>query len=348
MKELLSLLGNANQLDIEKTDYYAGIIGESPSQGARSPVLWNAVFKGIGFSCCMHPMDVEEHKLKEVMVALRNDECFIGGAVAVPYKQALLSLLDQVEEEAEVIGAANCIYRNGEKLVGANTDGAGALQSLQKYLIPDTLEGKIILIIGIGGAGHAVAAFTAKGIGSQGKIILANKTISTVEGLAEKLKRYCTVELSGLPVSTKILKEVDVLINCSSVGYEALRSDKLGLFTLHPYSPLGLIDESIRVASGNMARQHYMDKAKDNILQNIEGNLKAFQFLKQRTIIFDIIYQPTKTTLLHLAECHGMPVLNGLGMNLEQAVIAFQKATHNFNKDGLKDDKVRELMRNAE
>lgn len=347
MKELLSLLGNGNQLNFDKTDYYAGIIGESPSKGARSPVLWNAAFEGLGISCLMHPMDVEKHNLKEVITNLRNDNRFIGGAVAVPYKQAILPLLDQIEEEAELIGSINCIYRNGDKFIGTNTDGAGAMKSLQSILKTGTLHGKKILVLGIGGAGQAVATYAAKGVGFSGRVILVNRTAGNAKKLAEKLKNYCSVELSGFPVSNLILKEVDVLINCSSVGYEALCNDKFGLFTLHPYSPLGPIDESIRVASGDKERQRFIGKAEDSILQNIASNLKAFQFIKQRTIVFDIIYQPYKTTLLHLAECHGMLHLNGLKMNLEQAVIAFQKAANFLIVDGVTDEKVRKIMINV-
>ena len=73
-----------------------------------------------------------------------------------------------------------------------------------------------------------------------------------------------------------------------------------------------------------------------------------FKYLKQKTIVFDIIYQPLKTTLLHMAECHGMPILNGLGMNLEQAVIAFQKASKTWQMLLDLDEKVREIMRNVD
>ena len=51
-----SLVGN--QIKIDHLDQYAAIIGESPSKGARSPKLWNAVFKDCDLNCKMVPLDV--------------------------------------------------------------------------------------------------------------------------------------------------------------------------------------------------------------------------------------------------------------------------------------------------
>ena len=44
----------------------------------------------------MYPMDVRPDNLENVVNALRFDPNYIGGAIAVPFKQILLSLLDDV------------------------------------------------------------------------------------------------------------------------------------------------------------------------------------------------------------------------------------------------------------
>jgi shikimate dehydrogenase len=346
--KLISLLGNGMLLNLDETEFYSAIIGESPSKGARSPLLWNAAFSDLDVSCMMHPMDVHKEKLRDVIDVLRMDHHFIGGAVAVPYKQALLPLLDQIEEEARTIGAINCIYRDGDNLVGTNTDGAGALESLKMFMDVHSLEGRNILIVGIGGTGQAVATYMAKSAGLSGKVILANRTSISAEKLAEKLGRYCSVETSKFPVPAEILEQVDILINCTSVGSESIRTGKQGLFTLHPFSPLGGIDDSVYVEPGDRIRHRYLAKAKDCIIKNLEGTLMAINHLNPKTIVFDIIYQPLKTTLLHIAECHGMPILNGLGMNLEQAVIAFQKASKPIKICYVSDEKARESMLNVD
>ena len=95
MKEspIAPFLGNEKKPDFGQTDFYAGIIGESPSKGARSPVLWNAAFQGLGVSAMMHPMDVTVKDLANVVEAMRSDRRFIGSAVAVPHKQKVVEFL---------------------------------------------------------------------------------------------------------------------------------------------------------------------------------------------------------------------------------------------------------------
>ena len=119
-------------INFDITENYAAILGQSPSKGAKSPKLWNAAFSGLGFPCFMHPFDVLPKNLGVLINNLRKDKRFIGGSITAPYKTDIIKYIDYVEENAKAIGAVNCIYRdkNG-KLVGTNTDGAGALWSLQ-------------------------------------------------------------------------------------------------------------------------------------------------------------------------------------------------------------------------
>ena len=129
--EINELIENKiNNLDI--TENYAAILGQSPSKGAKSPKLWNAAFSGLNFSAFMYPFDVLPKNLCALIDSLRKDKKFIGGSIAAPYKTDVIKYIDYVEENVKAIGAVNCIYRdkNG-KLVGTNTDGAGALWSLQ-------------------------------------------------------------------------------------------------------------------------------------------------------------------------------------------------------------------------
>ncbi len=346
MKEspIASLLGNEKKPDFGQTDFYAGIIGESPSKGARSPSLWNAAFKGLGIPAMMHPMDVAAKDLANVVEALRSDDRFIGSAVAVPHKQGVMGFLDRIEQEAEAIGAVNCIYRDGNKLVGANTDGAGAVQSLSECRGGQSLKGSRVLVMGIGGAGSAVAAYAAAGVGAEGSVVLANRTPGAAQKLAERLAGYCSVRTSGMPVKAEELADKDIIINCTVVGYGSIISDDSGARTLEMYTPLGPVDEQVRVDPGEGVKRRYMQKGKKSILKNLEASLTSLQHAKEDAFLFDIIYQPAQTTLLRLGECHGMGVLNGLAMNLYQAVIGFKKAAEASRLWSGAINEVRDLM----
>tara|TARA_E500000318_G_scaffold35103_1_gene34345 strand:- start:11577 stop:12458 length:882 start_codon:yes stop_codon:yes gene_type:complete len=260
-----------------RTPSYAAILGLSPSKGARSPLLWNAAFKAAGLDAIMHPMDVRPENLASVVAGLKADARYLGGAVAVPHKQTIGSLLDRVEPEAEKIGAVNAIYRAGNQLVGANTDGAGALSQIEDLVGGAVaLKAKHVTLIGVGGAGIAVAAFLADRMAG---LRIANRTYSVAEEAARRLG----ADPVALPLAHEVLAKTDVLVNCTTVGYQ----------------------------------------------DGPEGSpvpVEALVHLPEGAAVYDIIYQPRETPLLKAAAAHGFATRDGLGMNLDQAVIAWSKA----------------------
>jgi len=324
MTHILSLIENGDSLEIDRRNYYAAILGESPSKGAKSPDLWNAAFKNLNVSAEMLPFDVTSKNLSSLVDTLRTDKRFVGGAISVPFKQAICPYIDKLEKEAEMIGAINCIYREGDSLVGTNTDGAGALYALHDCIGKEQIQGETILVLGIGGAGRAVATYVAGAVGKKGKVILVNKTLWVCKELSEKLSDICNIELSGLPVKDHHLAEASIIINCSSVGFETPQQDANGIFFLKPYTVLGPVDDKTRIHSGEELLPRYLQNTLSSVCENYKVSMKALSHVKN-ALIYDIIYQPRQTQLLHLAELWGLPTLNGLAMNLEQAVIAFGK-----------------------
>ncbi|MCG8571804.1 MAG: hypothetical protein MJB14_16835, partial [Spirochaetes bacterium] len=173
MESLTKLLNNGNALDLNSTKYYASILGESPSKGARSPKLWNRAFSKLNIDAIMHPMDVKSSNLENVVKELKKDQNFIGGAITMPYKIDIIPYLDKTEPLAEKTGAVNCIYRKKGQLIGTNTDGAGAIWSIEQHYLK-SLKNKTVLLLGTGGAGFAVATYIASAIGKLGNLLIAN------------------------------------------------------------------------------------------------------------------------------------------------------------------------------
>ena len=107
----------SNDLKIDNgISTYCAILGESPSKGARSPILWNECFKEMGISSFFYPFDVGLNDLDKVVDYLKNDIKFVGGAIAVPHKEAIIDYLDEIEGETALIGAVNLLYRKNGKL----------------------------------------------------------------------------------------------------------------------------------------------------------------------------------------------------------------------------------------
>ena len=80
-----------NNIGEPNLDFYTVIIGTKPSQGARSPKLWNKVYKYEEKKIRMVPLDVEEGKIEQLFDYLKRDKHCLGGAVAVPFKETEFS-----------------------------------------------------------------------------------------------------------------------------------------------------------------------------------------------------------------------------------------------------------------
>jgi shikimate dehydrogenase len=80
-----------------------------------------------------------------------------GLNVTIPYKQAVMPFLDEIDKEAEAVGAVNTIRIKDGKLKGFNTDVYGFEHSLHDFLQDAQKPVKKALILGTGGAAKAIA-----------------------------------------------------------------------------------------------------------------------------------------------------------------------------------------------
>ena len=77
-----------------------------------------------------------------------------GMGITVPYKVAVIPLLDEVDDDVKAIGAANYLTIENGRLIGHNNDGKGVVKAIEKIT---PLEGQRVVMLGAGGAGRAMA-----------------------------------------------------------------------------------------------------------------------------------------------------------------------------------------------
>ncbi len=82
-----------------------------------------------------------------------SNNSIIGLNVTIPYKESVMKLLDEIDEEAAEIGSVNVIKSQNKKLKGFNTDYLGFQKSLIEWL-PDLNFSALVL--GSGGSSNAV------------------------------------------------------------------------------------------------------------------------------------------------------------------------------------------------
>lgn len=149
-----------------------------------------------------------------------------GFNVTVPYKQTIIPYLDEIDPEAEKIGAVNTVLNDNGRWIGYNTDGKGYLRSLESKF-PNLLAEKTrkILILGAGGAARGIYyALTAADFE---QVDIANRTINSANEIAKlKGESTNTTVLSLAEVENKI-SEYDIFIQTSSVGMNPNHEDAI-------------------------------------------------------------------------------------------------------------------------
>ncbi len=120
----------------------------------------------------------------------------IGLNVTIPYKEQIIPFIDELSQEAQEIGAINCISIKNDKTKGYNTDAFGFEKTL---LLHKKEHQKTAIILGNGGAAKAV------------QYVLKKNNI-----------RYITVsrttEINYDNLTNNLVKENLIIIQCTPVG----------------------------------------------------------------------------------------------------------------------------------
>lgn len=134
---------------------HAEVIGD-PIAHSKSPAIHNFWLSQLGIAADYRATRVTD--LEAYFEARRRDADWRGCNVTAPHKQAVIPFLD----EASPIGAVNCIVREGDRLIGLNTDVDGIREALAG--LPPLSK---MVLIGNGGAARAARAV----IGDSGEIV---------------------------------------------------------------------------------------------------------------------------------------------------------------------------------
>jgi len=124
-----------------------------------------------------------------------------GLNVTIPYKEAVIPLLDVMDKRAKAIGAVNTIrVTKTQQLIGYNTDYLGFKKSLEAYL---SVAHKNALILGTGGASKAVAY----------ALDTMNITYDFVSRTSNTPSKFFYTDLTK-----DIISSYPIIINCTPIG----------------------------------------------------------------------------------------------------------------------------------
>jgi shikimate dehydrogenase len=162
-----------------------GLIGTG-IQRSLSPALQEEEGRRHGLRVHYQLIDIPSSEVLPELMRMVRVIGFAGLNVTYPCKQAVIPLLDAVSEEAGAIGAVNTVVREGDRLVGYNTDASGWSWGFRRAL-PQADLARVVLL-GAGGAGSACADAVLR-LGAKSLAIVDREPARAAE-LAARVNRH--------------------------------------------------------------------------------------------------------------------------------------------------------------
>lgn len=211
-----------------------GLIGAG-IQRSLSPALQAEEARHHGVRLHYQLIDLDEARvgveaLPELIRAARIMR-FSGLNITFPCKQAVIPLLDSLSEEAKAIGAVNTVVREGDRLVGHNTDGSGWSWGFTRALPKADLTR--VVLMGAGGAGSACADAVLR-LGAR-ELVVVDQDATRAAELAARLNRQFPGSPAGAVQNIEIaLREASGLIHATPTGMLKIPGMPLDASLLRP------------------------------------------------------------------------------------------------------------------
>lgn len=204
------------------------LIGQGIAYSA-SPAMMAAAFSALELPHRYVLADIAAAELPATVEALRVGDA--GGAnVTVPHKAAVAALVDEVSEVAREADAVNTVVREGNRLIGHNTDMPATVEAIS-HLCPDGVSHALLL--GAGGVSRAVQlALTEVGVD---QVTVLRRSDGSMRWLAERIGS-ADLLVNATPVGTGA--------NETLVPAELLRPDLAVLDLVYRPSPTRLVREA--------------------------------------------------------------------------------------------------------
>ena len=261
-----------------------GLLGQ-PVSHSLSPIMHNAAYKEMGLDWCYVAMPCNKSNLHEIATALRLVN-FKGLNITIPHKQEVLKACNKLTETANNIQAVNTLIpEKDNQWIGANTDVEGFLAPLKCHNLKD----KNVIILGCGGSARAVVM----GLNSLNikKVTIIARNENSLDIFIKNMKnllskKYISIEGINSQKSnvTQYIKEADLIINTT---------------------PIGMKDTNIEQ-------------------EQIPLGHKVWEFLSNKTILYDLIYTPRPTNWLKIGKQKNCFTIDGLDMLVEQGAFSIK------------------------
>ena len=189
-----------------------------PIAHSKSPQMQNFALEKCGIPMRYARFHIKPEELAEALQLLKRND-FVGVNLTIPHKQAAISLLDKVDENALKIGAVNTVSIVDGKFIGFNTDGPGLVSAIRHEFGVEIRDLRVMVLGAGGGAGRAISVQCA--LEGCKRLVLVNRTLEKVEALKQEIAPYfkgANLEAISFGSLKGQLDDIDLVINATSMG----------------------------------------------------------------------------------------------------------------------------------
>jgi len=195
-----------------------GIIGGNIKK-SLSPLLHNELLKYYSLNNCYLPFQISENQIKVIVEWIRALNIKEMNVTA-PFKEKIISFMDNIEESAFRVGAMNTVINKNGILWGYNTDLEGFKRSLQVEGKMD-IKGKNAIVLGAGGAARAIIYALCEE--NTKEISIFNRTLDKAKKIQKEYRAFfpnCLLQIFSLEdrIMQDKINHADFLINTTSLG----------------------------------------------------------------------------------------------------------------------------------
>ena len=203
-------MGQEKNYRAELTACFGDPVDENPTG-----VIEEAGFSALGLNYRYLTVRVRKGCLPEAVAGARAMG-FRGFNLTIPHKVAVIPLLDELTEAAELIGAVNTVVSENGRLIGENTDGKGFLTSLRENGVDPA--GKAVTLLGAGGAARAVSVELA--LAGARQIHIINRSEARGAELAAAVSGRTKAKAVYIPwkPGVRIPEGTDIVVQCTNIG----------------------------------------------------------------------------------------------------------------------------------
>ena len=192
----------------------------NPIKHSISPFIHNSAFEATNTNGVYLAWEVDATELAETVANIRRYQMY-GINLSMPYKEQVIPYLDQLSEEACLIGAVNTVVNREGTLIGYNTDGKGFFKSLPSFKI----SRKRVVLLGAGGAAKAILAQAILDGVSQISVFVRSSSMGKTRPYLEKIQnatefRVDLFALEDIQELQDSITQADLLVNATSVGMD--------------------------------------------------------------------------------------------------------------------------------